>query len=77
MSRSEQGKNSEPSGPEVSVELRPTALGNQGRSNAAFQVSRAEGGLENLLSSCLANSVTGAVDSLSHSENVNSVMGTL
>lgn len=44
MSRSEQGKNSEPSGPEVSVELRPTAPGNQGRSNAAFQVSRAEGG---------------------------------
>nr|XP_048303633.1 solute carrier family 28 member 3 [Myodes glareolus] len=37
MSRSEQGKNSEPSGPEVSVELRPTAPGNQGRSNAAFQ----------------------------------------
>lgn len=60
MSRSEQGKNPEPSGPEVSLELRPTAPGNQGSSNAAFQVSRAEGEPGNLLSSCLARSVTGA-----------------
>lgn len=36
-SRSEQGKNSKPSGSEMSIELRPTAPGNQGRSNAAFQ----------------------------------------
>ncbi|KAH0504857.1 Solute carrier family 28 member 3 [Microtus ochrogaster] len=42
MSRSEQGKNAEPSGPEVSLELRPTAPGNQGRSNAAFQVGEKE-----------------------------------
>ncbi|KAM7323048.1 hypothetical protein ACRRTK_018553 [Alexandromys fortis] len=42
MSRSEQGKNPEPSGPEVSLELRPTAPGNQGSSNAAFQVGEKE-----------------------------------
>ncbi|XP_059118776.1 solute carrier family 28 member 3 [Peromyscus eremicus] len=37
MSRSEQGKNSKPSGSKMSIELSPTAPGNQGRSNAAFQ----------------------------------------
>uniref|UniRef100_A0A8C2MNT1 Sodium/nucleoside cotransporter n=2 Tax=Cricetulus griseus TaxID=10029 RepID=A0A8C2MNT1_CRIGR len=37
MSMSEQGKNVQPSGGEVSMELRPTAQWNQGCSNAAFQ----------------------------------------
>ncbi|EGW09711.1 Solute carrier family 28 member 3 [Cricetulus griseus] len=37
MSMSEQGKNVQPSGGEVRLELRPTAQWNQGCSNAAFQ----------------------------------------
>ncbi|XP_060236547.1 solute carrier family 28 member 3 [Meriones unguiculatus] len=37
MSRADQGKDSQPSGSEMSIELRPTAPSNQGRSNEAFQ----------------------------------------
>jgi hypothetical protein len=43
MSRADPGKNSEPSESKMSLELRPTAPSDLGRSNEAFQVSRAKG----------------------------------
>lgn len=41
MSRSDPGKNSEPSESKMTLELKPTTPSNQGQSNEAFQVSRA------------------------------------
>ncbi|XP_040612034.1 solute carrier family 28 member 3 [Mesocricetus auratus] len=43
MSRSERGKNAQPSGSEGSMELKPTTEGNHGCSNAAFQDEGLEG----------------------------------